>query len=95
MIFWSRRNGRDEAGYATAAAAMNARAAAQPGYRGVEDARGSDGVGVTVSYWTDEAAALAWRDDPDHAAIRAAGRTRWYDAYAVTVARVERGYTWP
>jgi heme-degrading monooxygenase HmoA len=94
VIFWSRRNGRDQAGYDAAAAAMDALAAAQPGYRGVEAARQADGVGVTVSYWADEAAALAWRDHAEHAAIRAAGRARWYAAYRVTVARVERGYDW-
>ena len=94
VIFWSRRNGRDEEGYAAASAAMDALAAAQPGYRGVESARGPHGVGITVSYWADDAAARAWRDQAEHAVIRAAGRARWYDAYAVTVARVERDYRW-
>ena len=80
--------------HAAAAAAMDALAARQPGYRGTEDARGADGEGVTVSYWADEASALAWRDHPDHAAVRAQGRTRWYSRYTVTIARVERGYAW-
>jgi heme-degrading monooxygenase HmoA len=94
VIFTSQRNGRDPAGYDAAAAAMDALAAAQPGYRGVESARGSDGLGITVSYWADDAAAKAWRDHPDHAAVREQGRTRWYDRYTVAVARVERGYAW-
>ncbi|WP_174280228.1 antibiotic biosynthesis monooxygenase [Sphingomonas bacterium] len=94
VIFAARRNGLDEAGYAAAARAMDALAAAQPGYRGVESARGADGFGITVSYWADDAAAIAWRDHPDHAATREAGRARWYDAYSVTVAQVERGYRW-
>lgn len=95
VIFASRRNARDPAGYDAAAAAMDALAAEQPGYRGIEAARGADGFGVTVSYWADEAAALAWRDQPEHAATRETGRARWYDSYTVTVARVERGYAWP
>jgi len=94
VIFASWRTGADEGGYAAAAAAMEALAARQPGYRGIESARGPDGFGITVSYWADEAAATAWRDQPDHAAIRDAGRARWYRRYTVTVARVERDYGW-
>ena len=94
VIFTSQRNGRDPAGYDAAADAMDALAAAQPGYRGLASARDVEGFGITVSYWADDAAALAWRDHPDHAVIRDAGRARWYDAYTVTVARVERGYAW-
>lgn len=94
VIFASRRNGRDAAGYADAVAAMDALAAAQPGYRGMDSTRGADGFGITVSYWADDAAALAWRDHPVHAETRDRGRADWYDRYTVTVARVERGYDW-
>ncbi len=94
VIFAAQRNGRDAAGYGAAAAAMDALAAAQPGYRGMASARAPDGFGITVSYWADDAAAIAWRDHPDHAATRDAGRGRWYDRYTVDVARVERGYDW-
>ena len=95
VIFASRRTGRDPQGYDRAAAAMDALAAQQPGYRGMESARGADGFGITVSYWADDAAAKTWRDHPDHAATRAAGRAIWYDLYSVVVARVERDYHWP
>lgn len=73
---------------------MAALAARQPGYAGIESARGADGIGITVSYWEDDAAARAWRDDPDHARIRDLGRKRWYDWYELQVARVERAYGW-
>jgi heme-degrading monooxygenase HmoA len=94
VIFCSQRNGRDPAGYDAAADAMDALAAAQPGYRGVDSARGGDGFGITVSWWDSDAAARAWRDHPLHAATREAGRGQWYDRYSVAVARVERGYAW-
>lgn len=94
VIFLSDRTGDDADGYAVAAAAMDALAAMQPGYRGVDSVRDGDGVGITVSYWADDAAAIAWRDQPDHAAIRAAGRDRWYRSYTVTIATVTRGYGW-
>ncbi|KQN24499.1 MULTISPECIES: antibiotic biosynthesis monooxygenase [unclassified Sphingomonas] len=94
VIFTSFRNDADAIGYAEAAAAMDALAAVQPGYRGVDSAREADGMGITVSYWADDAAAIAWRDHPEHAAIRDRGRARWYDRYAVSVTRVERAYAW-
>ncbi len=94
VIFVSCRNGNDAADYAQAAAAMDARAAIQPGYRGVDAARDTGGVGITISYWCDDAAAIAWRDDPEHAAIRDRGRAVWYDSYSVSVARIARSYDW-
>jgi heme-degrading monooxygenase HmoA len=94
VIFLSRRTGEDEAGYAEAAAAMDALAAMQPGYRGMDSARGADGVGITVSWWADEASAVAWRRHAEHALIREQGRARWYAAYEVAVAEVGRSYTW-
>lgn len=94
VIFTAQRNGRDQAGYDAAAAAMEALAAAQPGYRGVDSARGTNGFGITVSYWADDIAAKAWRNHPDHATTREAGRAYWYDRYTVAVARVERRYDW-
>ena len=94
VIFTSVRNGTDAAGYDAAAVAMDALAARQPGYRGVESVRGIGGDGITISYWADEAAAIAWRDHPEHAAIRELGRARWYDRYRLTVCAVTRRHDW-
>lgn len=94
VIFLSRRSDADAEGYAGAAAAMEALAAQQAGYRGMNGVRGPDGFGITVSWWADEAAALAWRAHPEHAAIRAQGRADWYDAFEVAVAKVTRSYGW-
>lgn len=41
-------------------------AAKQQGYLGLESARGSDGQGITVSYWRDEDSILAWKRDTGH-----------------------------
>jgi heme-degrading monooxygenase HmoA len=94
VIFTSLRTGEDAAGYAAAALAMAALAAEQPGFCGFDGARGNDGFGVTISYWEDEAAAVAWRGHAEHALIRQVGRDRWYSRYEVMVARVERSYAW-
>lgn len=94
MIFLSGRNGADPDGYGVAAEAMGRAAAIRDGYLGIDSVRDGDGVGVTISWWRDEAAALAWRDDPDHARIRDQGRALWYDWYRVIIASVERAYDW-
>jgi heme-degrading monooxygenase HmoA len=80
-------------GYAEAAERMIELAAGQPGFLGVDSAR-SDGVGITVSYWESEEAILAWKAHAEHAAVRDTGRARWYEAYELRVARVERAYDW-
>jgi heme-degrading monooxygenase HmoA len=94
VIFVSERTHEDDAGYAAAAQAMATLAAAQPGYRGADDARGADRIGITVSYWADEASAIAWRKHPEHAAIREQGRGRWYHWYRLHVAEIGRSYSW-
>lgn len=92
VIFASTASG-DTQGYAEAARRMTELAAQQPGFLGVDSAR-SDGVGITVSYWETEAAIRAWKEQAEHTTVRATGRTRWYDAYELRVARVERAYRW-
>ncbi|HEU0065631.1 MAG TPA: antibiotic biosynthesis monooxygenase [Sphingomonas sp.] len=95
VIFIAIRTPQDDVGYAQAAAAMDALAAQQPGYRGIDSVRDAQGVGITISWWDSDAAAVRWRDHPAHADIRAAGRAHWYDGYEVAVAQVQRSYRWP
>ncbi|HWJ70789.1 MAG TPA: antibiotic biosynthesis monooxygenase [Sphingobium sp.] len=94
VIFISLRTDEDVAGYDAAAGAMAMLAARQPGYLGVDSVRGADGVGITVSYWADEASALAWRGEAEHEAVRALGQARWYAHYRLIVSRVTRAYEW-
>jgi heme-degrading monooxygenase HmoA len=93
VMFISQRSGVDAEGYGTAAAAMDALAAEQPGYRGMDHVA-DNGLGITLSYWADEASAVAWRQHPEHSEIREAGRGRWYDWYRLHVAKVARSYDW-
>jgi heme-degrading monooxygenase HmoA len=92
VIFTSRRRSRPGDGYGEAADRMEALAAEQPGYLGIETVQGRDGVGVTVSYWTDLDSIAAWKANAEHAAARERGRAEWYEAYELRVARVERSY---
>jgi heme-degrading monooxygenase HmoA len=94
VIFTSRRTEGDN-GYSDASDAMVALASQQPGFLGIESARGCDGLGVTVSYWDSEESIAAWRRNAEHAATREHGRTLWYARYEVRIARVERAYSGP
>ncbi|PWE18045.1 hypothetical protein DDZ18_00035 [Marinicauda salina] len=92
VIFTSVRGAGDDREYARAADRMAALAQDMPGFLGMESVRDSTGLGMTVSYWKDEAAIARWRDHAEHAAVREAGRRRFYAAYELRVARVERAY---
>lgn len=92
VIFSSRRSAADEAGYAQAAQRMLELAAQQPGFMGEQSARDEDGLGITVSYWRDEAAIASWKRHAEHSAVRERGRTQWYAHFEIRVARVERAY---
>jgi heme-degrading monooxygenase HmoA len=92
VIFSSQRRIAPDDGYAAMADRMAELAAQQPGYLGVESVRDAEGFGMTVSYWSDEASILAWRNQVEHAAARERGRNDWYQHYELRVARVERAY---
>lgn len=92
VIFTSTRaDGHDEE-YAATAERMEALAAVQPGFCGVVSARDPvTRVGITVSYWTDEAAARRWKEHPEHAAAQRRGHEAFYVDHRVVVAEVVRG----
>ena len=92
VIFVSHRTAADPEGYETMAERMVELARVQPGFLGMRSARGDDGVGITVCYWSSAEAIAAWRRDVDHAAAQQRGKDAWYAEYEVTIARVERHY---
>jgi heme-degrading monooxygenase HmoA len=89
VLFTSLRTEGDN-GYGAMAEAMERLARQQPGFLGFESAR--EGLGITVSYWKDEASIAAWQKDVRHLAAQEKGRSAWYTHYKVRVARVERDY---
>lgn len=91
VIFSSTRTDTD-AGYGRMADRMLELAATQPGFLGIESARGADGFGITVSYWESEAAIIAWKAVAEHLAAQELGKRAWYADYEVRIARVERAY---
>lgn len=91
VIFSNLRTSGDQ-GYGVMAERMQQLAQEQPGYLGYESARDADGFGITVSYWTDEDAARAWKQVHEHAIAQQRGREVWYADYQVRVATVGRAY---
>ena len=91
VIFASQRTEGDR-GYGHMADRMVELASKQPAFLGVESVRGTDGFGITVSYWATEADARAWKEVAEHVVAQREGRQRWYDAYRVRVCRVDREY---
>ena len=94
VVFTSLRTDGDQ-GYARMAERMMELAAEQPGFLGVESARGADGLGITVSYWKSEDAIAAWRSHAEHRVAQETGRSTWYADYRLRIARVERAYGKP
>jgi heme-degrading monooxygenase HmoA len=91
VIFPSTRTPGDN-DYSATADRMVDLAAEQPGYLGVESARGADGFGITVSYWQSEEAIRAWKLHAEHTLARERGNREWYEHWELRVAKVERAY---
>ncbi|WP_442787996.1 antibiotic biosynthesis monooxygenase family protein [Flavobacterium suncheonense] len=89
VIFTSVRT-EVEAGYSQTADRMVELAAGQPGFLGVESARND--IGITVSYWQDLEAIKNWKMNAEHTIARETGRSDWYKAFKVRIAKVERDY---
>ncbi len=91
VVFTSTRTEGDH-GYDEMARRMVELGSRRDGFLGIESARGADGLGITVSYWRDEAAIIAWKRNEEHQQAQRAGRSAWYSAYQVRIAKVERAY---
>ena len=91
VIFTSTKS-KEDTGYEEMAQKMLALAADQPGFLGVESARGVDGLGITVSYWRSEADIQVWKRNSEHRVAQEKGRSDWYSKFRVRVCRVEREY---
>jgi heme-degrading monooxygenase HmoA len=92
VIFTSSRTEVDE-GYGDMSQKMVEMASQQPGFLGVESARGADGLGITVSYWESEEAIANWRRNAEHRIAQTHGREKWYAEFVTRVAKVERART--
>ena len=91
VVFASLRTDNEE-GYAETLSRMLHLVAEQPGFLGVDSTRAPGGLGITVAYFRDEDSVAGWRRQAEHQLAQRTGRQRWYESYAIHVAKVERGY---
>ncbi len=89
VIFTSLRTEGDQ-GYSGMAERMVELAAQQEGFLGIESAR--EEIGITVSYWKDEASIRSWKMNAEHLFAQKMGREKWYASFRLRVAKVERDY---
>jgi heme-degrading monooxygenase HmoA len=89
VIFTSQRTDTDN-GYGETANRMVELAAQQPGYLGIESAR--EGLGITVSYWSDLESIKNWKANIEHQQAQKTGKEQWYSAFKVRISKVERDY---
>ncbi|BEV02615.1 antibiotic biosynthesis monooxygenase family protein [Novosphingobium olei] len=84
VVFRNRKRADlDAAAYAADAQAMEDLARAQPGFISFKSYTADDGEVIALSEWADEAAALGWRRQADHAAVQARGRAEYYESYTL------------
>jgi heme-degrading monooxygenase HmoA len=93
VIFTSQRSDSDN-GYGQMSERMEKLAAEQAGFLGAQSIRGSDGFGITVSYWISEEAIALWKANAEHFSAQQKGKHHWYEHFEVRVAKVERAYDW-
>ena len=87
VIFTSIRTEVEE-GYVETAKRMVELAKEQKGFLGEESARNE--LGITVSYWESPAAIHEWKQNFEHRQAQQTGVKKWYSAFKVRVAKVER-----
>ena len=66
VIFTAQRSLSGDNMYEITADRMVTLAQQQPGFLGVESVSGDDGIGITVSYWTDRDGIAQWHGHAEH-----------------------------
>ncbi len=94
VVFTSQMETGVEAEYEKTAKDMVALAKKQPGFLGLETARGEDGLGITVSYWDNLESIQAWKENAEHVVAQRQGREKFYKRYSIRVAKVEREFSY-
>lgn len=90
IVFRSRLRAGVEEEYGRLANQIYEIAVKMPGYISIKDFVAEDGERVAVAEFDTAEHLIAWRDQPDHRAAQAVGREKYYDAYSITIAHVER-----
>jgi heme-degrading monooxygenase HmoA len=76
--------------YEKTAIAMVKLAEQHEGFLGYESVR--NGMGITISYWKDLASIQRWKSHSEHLIAQNLGKEKWYSAFKIRIALVERDY---
>lgn len=90
---WPTAEGRSE--YLEIAAELKSFLSSQPGFISIERFQSlvEENKVLSLSFWQDEAAVSAWRNQLEHREAQAKGRQQLFSAYRIRVADVLRDYT--
>jgi len=89
-VIFSNHLNDDSTGYADMADRMVELASQQSGFLGVESAR--EGLGITVSYWSDLESIKSWKANAEHQQAQQLGHEKWYSSFKTRISKVERDY---
>ena len=64
----------------------------QKGFISIENSSNGQ-TGITISYWEDVQAILAWRENEWHKKAIAKGKSTWYESYTLRICTVVREYS--
>ncbi|MGW2645038.1 antibiotic biosynthesis monooxygenase family protein [Streptomyces sp. NPDC001393] len=92
VVFTSTRTDDDPDGYRHTAEHLSRLVREVPGFLGEDFAHTPGGLAISVAYFRDLAGIERWRDHPAHLAAKRRGRERWYERYAIHIARVEHAH---
>lgn len=94
-VIFTNQLSKSDAGYCNMSARLVELAFDHPGCFGAESTRDESGLGITVSYWKDEASIADWKANSEHIVAQDMGIKKWYEHYELRVAKIERAYSGP
>lgn len=90
VVFRTRVRPENEGRYYALVDEMDRLVQAMPGFISEKTFRHDDGERVSIQEWETAAHVKAWREHPQHKAAQEAGRTTFYEEYALFVAEDPR-----
>ena len=87
-IFTTQRSQSGDDVYEIMTSRMLTLAQQQQGFLGLESVRSDDGIGITVSYWSNREAIKNWGRHAEHVSVQAMGRQEFYHWYRLRIAEV-------
>lgn len=90
-VIFSSIDNADLSGYQAKAKEMLELASKRPGFLGFESAK--DKIGISVSYWKSSEDIANWKNNLYHLSAQSSGKNKWYKAFNVRIAKVERAYS--